>query len=155
VAQSLGHLCSNDIHVIPNGIDLARFRGGNGAALNQRYTGKYIILSVGRLVREKNLQLLIKAAPYLLKMHDIIIIIVGKGPARRELEALAQKKGVSDYVVFTGYVSDEKLIDYYKAASVFAFPSTYETQGVVALEAMAAGVPVVAANARALPDVRP
>lgn len=153
VAKTLNQLCSKEIQIIPNGIDLARFEGSNGAPVKQRYNSKQIILSVGRLVKEKNLQLLIRAAPHLLKTHDVVFIIVGKGPARQELEALAKKEGVSDSVVFTGYVSDMELINYYKAASVFAFPSTYETQGVVALEAMAAGLPVVAANARALPDI--
>ena len=65
---------------------------------------------------------------------------------------MVSKEGLNENFLFTGFVDEETLLNYYASADVFAFPSTYETQGIVALEAMAAGVPVVGANARAIPE---
>ncbi len=152
VAERISKMCQKHIEVIPTGIDLNRFEKGDGNRIREKYHGKKIILHVGRVVKEKNISLLIDAAPYILKKMDAIFIIVGEGPARKELEKEAERKGVAEHFFFTGFVSDEELADYYKAADVFVFPSLYETQGIVAFEAMAAGVPVVAADAKALPD---
>ena len=140
------------MELLPTGIDLYRFEHGNGEKIKARWPDKKIILHVGRVVKEKNIDLLIEAAPYIINKIDAIFIIVGEGPYKKELEEKAKKKNLSNYFIFTGFVSDEELANYYKAADVFAFPSIYETQGIVAFEAMAAGVPVVAANAKALPD---
>ncbi len=140
------------IEVLPTGIDIEKFSGGDGSEIRRRYKDKKIILHVGRIVREKNLDLLIEAAPYILKRTDAVFIIVGEGPAKAELEEKVKRKNLQKHFIFTGFVKDEDLPDYYKSADVFVFPSIYETQGIVAFEAMAAGVPVAASTAKALPD---
>lgn len=138
--------------IIPTGIDLKRFEGGDGRKIKEKFPDKKIILHVGRVVREKNIELIIKAAPHILKKIDAVFVIVGEGPHKNALEKMVKEKHLSPHFIFTGFVDDRELMDYYKAADVFAFPSKYETQGLVALEAMAAGVPVVAAREKALPD---
>jgi len=152
VASRLKDLTDKEIKILPTGIEIERFRKGNGKRIKEKFGNKKIILHVGRIVKEKNVHLLIESAPYILKKVDAIFIIVGKGPAKNELEELVRKKGLENHFIFTGFVKDEELPDYYKAGDVFAFPSTYETQGIVALEAMASGMPVVAAKAKAIPE---
>jgi len=132
------------IEIIPTGVDIRKFERSNKERINR---GK-IALYVGRIVKEKNIDAIINVSPLL---KDVKFVIVGEGPYRNEL----MKKAISmkaKNVIFTGYVSDDELLDYYKSADVFVFPSTYETQGIVALEAMASGLPVVAARAKALPE---
>ena len=151
-AKRLASICKKDVKILPTGIELERFEKANGKKIRERWQGKKIILHVGRIVKEKNIELLIEAAPHVLSKIDAIFVITGDGPYKTTLQRMAKKKGLEEHFVFTGFVSDEELVSYYKAADVFAFPSTYETQGIVAFEAMAAGVPVVAARAKALPD---
>lgn len=152
VASRLKDLTDKEIKILPTGIEIERFIKGNGKRIKEKFGNKKIILHVGRIVKEKNVHLLIESAPYILKKVDAIFIIVGKGPAKNELEELVRKKELENHFIFTGFVKDEELPDYYKAGDVFAFPSTYETQGIVALEAMASGMPVVAAKAKAIPE---
>jgi len=151
-AKRLTGICKKDVKILPTGIELERFEKADGKKIRERWQGKKIILHVGRIVKEKNIEILIEAAPYILSKIDAIFVITGDGPYKTTLQKMAKKKGLEEHFVFTGFVSDEELSSYYKAADVFAFPSTYETQGIVAFEAMAAGVPVVAARAKALPD---
>jgi len=145
-------IMEREIKVLPTGIDIEKFSNGDGSEIKKRYDGKKIILHVGRVVKEKNLDLLIEAAPYILEKMEAVFIIVGEGPAKEELEEKVRRMKLQEYFVFTGFVKDEDLPNYYKAADVFVFPSVYETQGIVAFEAMAAGVPVAASTAKALPD---
>ena len=145
-------IMEREIKVLPTGIDIEKFSNGDGNEIKKRYDGKKIILHVGRVVKEKNLDLLIEAAPYILEKMEAVFIIVGEGPAKEELEEKVRRMKLQEYFVFTGFVKDEDLPNYYKAADVFVFPSVYETQGIVAFEAMAAGVPVAASTAKALPD---
>jgi 1,2-diacylglycerol 3-alpha-glucosyltransferase len=152
VRQHVASLCTGSIAVIPTGIRVQRFGGGNASTVRNRFPGKKLVLTVGRLVREKNIDVLIEAAPAVLREEQVVFIVVGEGPARVDLERKARDAGLAGVFVFTGFVSDRELMDHYAAADVFAFPSTYETQGIVALEAMAAGLPVVAARAKALPE---
>ncbi|MEM1513732.1 MAG: glycosyltransferase [Candidatus Thermoplasmatota archaeon] len=141
-------IIERSIEIIPTGIDIKRF----SKLKNKKNKENKIILHVGRIVREKNIDLIIEAAPYILKKMDAIFLIVGEGPARKEYEEKVKKKGLQNNFIFTGFIDDEKLLEYYHSADVFVFPSLYETQGIVALEAMASGLPVVAARAKALPD---
>jgi len=149
-------LIDRDVEVIPTGINPERFAHGNGTAARQRMGlgNEKIILHVGRIVREKNLDLTVNAAPMVLdKVPDATFVIVGEGPYEKELKEKIGKAGLEKKFIFTGFVEDEKLPDYYQAADIFAFPSKYETQGIVAIEAMAAGLPVVAARIRSLPEM--
>ena len=144
------------IEVIPTGINPERFAGGDGrrGREDMGLENEKVILHVGRVVKEKNLDLMIDAAPVVLdRFPDAKFVIVGEGPYSDELKRRVNDTNVERNFIFTGFLEDEKLPDYYQAADIFAFPSKYETQGIVALEAMAAGLPVVAARVRALPEV--
>ncbi|MDD5502492.1 MAG: glycosyltransferase [Candidatus Thermoplasmatota archaeon] len=143
------------IFVVPTGVNIQRFSGATGKEVREKHGlgKKKVILHVGRVVREKRIETIISAAPYVLKYApDAMFLIVGKGPAMAEYKRLVEQKGLSESFIFTGYVPDEDLPKYYAAADAFAIASDIETQGLVVLEAMAAGRPVAAANARALPE---
>ena len=149
-------LTDKNIEVIPTGIDIKRFSNGDGGRARKEMglENEKVILHVGRVVKEKNLDLMVDAAPLVIeKIPDAMFVIAGEGPYKKELENKVKNAGLEGNFIFTGFVDDAKLPDYYHAADVFAFPSKYETQGIVAVEAMAAGLPVVAARVRALPEL--
>lgn len=111
------------------------------------------ILFVGRVTGEKQIDVLLQAAALLAPDLDAKVEIVGGGDQRRNLEHLADTLGIRSRVTFTGYVSDDELRAAYSRASVFAMPSIAELQSIATMEAMASGLPVVAANAMALPHL--
>jgi glycosyltransferase involved in cell wall biosynthesis len=126
------------IRVIPNGVDLDEFAPAAGA----REPGPLRLLAVGRLVRQKGLGHVIAAlaaAP-----ADRFLTIVGDGPDRPELEAEARRLGVADRVRFTGWAARAALPDHYRQADVFVLPSFEEGMANAVLEALAAGLPIVA-----------
>jgi 1,2-diacylglycerol 3-alpha-glucosyltransferase len=140
--------------VIPNGVDFARFEDPDAGAI-ERYDlqDRTLFLTAGRIALEKNLEVLVDAIPRIVaKVPDAHFVIAGKGPARNEYEALVKGKGLQDKVTFTGYVTDGELAGLYRAAHAFLTPSGFETQGMVALEAMHAGTPVVCANTGGFTD---
>jgi glycosyltransferase involved in cell wall biosynthesis len=149
------HIKNKRIEVVSNGIDLSRY----SIAGRKEFRDKYglgtasVIMHGGRLSFEKRIDGAIKAMPFVLKeVPDAKLVIVGKGPAKKSLEALVEKMGLQKSVVFTGYVSDEEFPKAYAAADVLALNSPVETQSLIVLEAFATGVPVVGANAGAIPD---
>jgi glycosyltransferase involved in cell wall biosynthesis len=111
------------------------------------------ILFVGRVTGEKQIDVLIQAVALLDAELDARVEIVGGGDQRRNLEQLVESLGLSDRFIFTGYVTDEELRQAYSRATVFAMPSIAELQSIATMEAMASGLPVVAANAMALPHL--
>lgn len=139
--------------VVPNAVDTRRFHPGiNGRAVRSHLglkKGERLVLVAGRASREKNSDVLIRAVK---RVPDAKLVIVGEGPARKELMQLALKEGLAGRVSFTGLISDAELAHYYAACDVFATASTFETQGLALLEAMACGKPVVGANAMAIPE---
>lgn len=103
-----------------------------------------MVLFVGRLVVEKNLALLMDAAQKVVnKIPNVKFVIGGKGPAEQYYKDMAESKGLSENFIFAGFVPDSELPALYRAADVFAFPSFFDTQGLVVLEAMATGTPAV------------
>jgi rhamnosyl/mannosyltransferase len=129
--------------VIPYGIDGAEFRPRDAvaiAAIQRRY-GARLVLAVGRLVYYKGFEYLIRAMTNV-RGH---LLIAGDGPLRARLQAEATRSGVAARVTFLGNVTRAALLDYYQAADVFALPSVARSEafGIVQLEAMASGVPVV------------
>lgn len=144
------------IVVVSNGIDLARY----GTAGRQKFRQKFglgdgpVIMHGGRLSFEKRIDGVIRAMPDVLKrMPDAKLLIVGKGPAMTALQSLVIRMDLEKAVVFTGYVSDEDFPKAFAAADVLAINSPVETQSLIVLEAFATGVPVVGADAGAIPDV--
>lgn len=111
------------------------------------------IAFVGRVTGEKRIDVLIKAFAKLPNHAELRFDIVGDGDLRGTLERLAKEQGVAEQVVFHGRVSDEQLRGIYRDATVFAIASTAELQSIATMEAMASGLPVVAANAMALPHL--
>ncbi|MDD5023133.1 MAG: glycosyltransferase [Candidatus ainarchaeum sp.] len=131
----------------PTGIDFSRFnKPTDPKSIRKKYNIKNnpIILHVGRIALEKRLEILINSADNVLNIYpDAKFIIVGKGPAEEHYKQLIQSKGLSKNFIFTGYVAENELPDYYSAADVFVFPSDFDTQGLVILESMSVGTPVV------------
>ncbi len=111
------------------------------------------IVFVGRVTSEKRLETLVRAVARLPKDLDWHLDIVGGGDQIDELGALARDLSAADRVTLTGFVSDEELRDRLRHAEVFAMPSTAELQSIATMEAMATGLPVVAADAMALPHL--
>lgn len=146
------------IHVIPTGISLdtsrdeearARIREEHGIPAYAR-----VLLFVGRLAREKNLELLLEAFERLARKHrDIYLFIVGGGPYESECRRAASTLKCSRRVAFSGSVPRDKVAKYYSAGDIFTFPSATETQGLVLCEALKAGLPCVAVNAGGSPEM--
>jgi glycosyltransferase involved in cell wall biosynthesis len=130
------------IVVVPNFVDLERFRPAEAPAPN----GSFVF--VGRLSPEKNLAALIEA---LAGLDEVSLTIVGDGPLRPELEALADRVGLE--ARFAGRVPNERLPELLRGASVFAAPSLYEGHPKAVLEAMAAGLPVLGADVQGIREV--
>ena len=142
--------------VIPTGVDPVRFHPAlSGHEVRNRWglNGNDVILHVGRVAPEKNLQTLIHAFPRIQARNpDAKLLIVGSGPYLEKYYDVVRPLGLSGDVIFTGFVPDEDLPKYYAAADVFAIASRFETQGLVVLEALASGTPVAGANYRAIPE---
>ena len=155
--QGLFGLPFDKINVVPNGINLTNF---NGIERDYEFRRKYarddekIILYMGRLVHEKGIGHLIAAMPKILEnYHDSKLIIAGKGGMIDELKYQVEALGLSDKVYFTGYLNGKDVQKMYKCADVAVFPSTYEPFGIVALEAMLAGVPTVVSDVGGLNEI--
>jgi glycosyltransferase involved in cell wall biosynthesis len=113
-----------------------------------RLKGKRILLFAGRIGEEKNLALLLRILPAILVKHpDVVLLFVGNGPDLDYFRDEAQKAGLEEKTVFTGYMERRELALVYTIAEVFVFPSLTDTQGLVTLEAMLSGAPVVAIGA--------
>ena len=155
--QRLFGLPFEKINVIPNGIDLSNFIGiERDYDFRRQYAmdNEKIILYVGRLVYEKGIQHLIAAMPKILSnYHDAKLVIAGRGGMMDELKAEARNLGLGNKVYFTGYLDSKQVQKMYKCADVAVFPSTYEPFGIVALEAMLAGVPTVVSDVGGLNEI--
>jgi len=133
--------------VIPYGIDLDLYqrtpaREAEAQALRAEFGGGPLLLAVGRLVYYKGFEHAIRALSHIPRAH---LVIVGKGPLRGELEELARSIGVSDRVTFAGDVHADRIAHYYLASDVYLLPSIARSEafGIVQIEALAAGLPVV------------
>ena len=155
--QRLFGLPFDKINVIPNGINLSNFTGiERDYDFRRQYAmdNEKIILYVGRLVYEKGVQHLIAAMPKILSNYnDAKLIIAGRGGMMDELRAEASNLGLKDKIYFTGYLNSKQVQKMYKCADVAVFPSTYEPFGIVALEAMLAGVPTVVSDVGGLDEI--
>ena len=143
------------ISVVSNGADTEKFHPGD---LNEKIRKKlkfgksdFVFFFIGRLDRDKNVETLVRAMPY--TDSKIKLLIVGKGTEKTYLESLAKKLKVSEKIIWIPYISDTEMADYYHAANAFSIMSPYEGQSIVALQAVATGLPIIAANAGALPEL--
>jgi phosphatidyl-myo-inositol dimannoside synthase len=128
-----------DVTLVPNGVDLTRFRSPA-----VELSGPLRVLCVARLIERKGQHHLIEALRRLVDIGtDIVVELVGTGDAEPALRALAQRLGVAERVRFSGYVPREMIAERYASADVFVLPSYSEGMSVATLEAMAAGLPLV------------
>lgn len=138
------------IKVLSNGIDLKRFSPKN----NYRIGKTIKLVHIGRISYEKNIEVVIDCYNLLLKQNQPVSLrIVGEGPALNHLKHYADSLNLKKKVIFTGVKLGKDLINEYHKADIFLTASTMETQGLVVLEAMACGLPVIGVNKFAIPDL--
>ena len=144
------------VDVVGNGVDLRRWQlpPEQVAAARRRWGGDGpLVVFSGRLVYEKGVQDLLAAVPRLRRRHPgFRLVVAGQGPSANELRALARRLRLGRSVTFAGFVSDTELAALAAAADCAVVPSLYEPFGLVALEAAAAGTPVVASDSGGLPE---
>lgn len=151
-------LPEDKIRIIPNGVFPEAFRklAVNPQEIRNRYAAPHekIVFYVGRLVFEKGLDLLLEAAVKVLsRVNEVKFVIAGKGPYEAHLKEKARRLGIYERVYFTGYIDDQIRNALFNTAAIAVFPSIYEPFGIVALEAMAAGTPVVVTDTGGLGEV--
>ena len=136
------------VHIIPTGLDLAEFTPGDKRRFCQRHklaTHRPTLVYVGRVAHEKNIGFLLDVVDRLRQeLPEVLLVIAGEGPASGALQRRATQLRLTDNVAFVGYLPrGQPLWDCYAAGDAFVFASKTETQGLVLLEALALGVPVV------------
>lgn len=134
---------SEKLVFIPNGVDIERFSPGK-SKVKDKFKRKKIILYFGRLHYQKNVDLLIQSFPLIKeKMEDVKLIIVGTG---NQYDKLKHMSGDDPNIIMTGFISDDDLVDYMRAADVVVFPSRGENASFTIMEAMACELPVVSSD---------
>jgi 1,2-diacylglycerol 3-alpha-glucosyltransferase len=146
------------IEIVPTGIPLAEFAGGDGPRFRAAHgipPSRPLLVYVGRVAYEKNIDFLLRMLVRVRReAGDALLVVCGEGPALAPLTRLARELGLASAVQFVGYLDRAtELLDCYCAADAFVFASRTETQGLVLLEAMALGVPVVSTAVMGTRDV--
>ncbi len=143
--------------VVANGIRPEAFETAGGVSSLPEHllnSGDKIIFYVGRLVVEKGVQVLLEAAPYVLRRFpEAKFVIAGTGPYGEHLKEKSVELGLGDRVYFCGYIDDGTRNELYRLASAAVFPSLYEPFGIVALEAMVSGAPVIVSACGGLDEI--
>lgn len=149
---------NTEISIIPTGLRINEFEGGDGSRFRKTHgisESRPLLIYIGRVTREKNIHFLLKMLVAVkLKIPDILLVIAGEGNAQKSLQKYARKLKLTDNVMFVGYMSREQaLLDCYRAGQAFVFASRTETQGLVLLEALACGLPVISTAVMGTIDV--
>ena len=147
--------------VQPTGIDIARFRDVDEerlARLRQTHDigeDEVVLISVSRISKEKNIEFMLEALSVVRERgyDNFRLLLVGDGPARQLIQARIEALGLEEHVVLVGAVPPDEMALYYHLGDIFVFASKSETQGMVILEAMSAGLPVVAVRSSGIDDV--
>ncbi len=142
-------------YIIYPGVDTNRFSPETSSNLGQvelKIKNKKVILFVGRLVRIKGIITLIEAIAQI-NLKDVVLLICGEGELLQKLRLMINDLGLNDKVIFVGKVSNDVLPKYYAISDVCVIPSLFESLGMVALEAMSMGKPVIASNVGGLPEI--
>jgi glycogen synthase len=160
MADTLSHfrVPVDKVKVIPIGIDPTKFKNRNvdKNRIREKYgvrADEKLILFVGRLTNQKGCEYLIRAIPFVSRYFNVKLLIAGDGYMKSDLESAATAAGIRSRIVFAGYVEDSDLTDLFLSSDVMVIPSIYEPFGVVALEAIAAKLPVVASSIDGLAEV--
>ncbi len=147
------------IDIIPNGIRAEKFAFEFPESERARFRQRFappdapIVFFVGRMVREKGVQVLLQAFLAVKARYPNARLVIAGGGYRTHLETFVRFAQLEDSVLFTGFIPDEDLMKLYRVVDVAVYPSLYEPFGIVALEAMAVGVPVVVSDAGGLKEV--
>jgi len=136
------------MHIIPTGMEMDRFAGGDGQRFRAELgiaPGQPVLVHVGRIAHEKNIEFLFRMFEIVVRSKPgAVFVVAGEGPALTSCKAYVRTLGLAQQVRFVGYLSREReLLDCYRAGDLFVFSSKTETQGLVLLESLALGVPVV------------
>lgn len=154
----IGYGVRTPASIIPTGIRPEQFANATGGRFRYEHgieKDRPVLVHVGRIAHEKNIDFLLHALALItLQVRDILLVIAGDGPAVNHLVRLATRLGLQDNTLFVGYLRrDGELQDCYAAGDAFVFASRTETQGLVLLEAMACGVPVVSTAVMGTRDI--
>ena len=143
------------IKVIPEGVDLEKFnKNVDTSDISEKLGNERKILFVGNLHPNKGVHFLIKSfALVKSRINDVKLVIVGDGPLKHYLINLTKRLNIEKDVIFAGFVNDEDLPKYYASCDIFASASVLEGFGLIFLEAMALGKPIVAFNLASIPEV--
>ncbi|MCK5413628.1 MAG: glycosyltransferase family 4 protein [Candidatus Pacebacteria bacterium] len=153
------HGVAASVKIIPSGINIDNFQNDTGKKkeIREKYRVKQdeiMLITACRLTKEKNLEFLVRSFVKITqKEKNIKFMIVGDGAVKKDLEKMAEDLGIKEKVIFTGLVDRTEIVSLYQASDIFVFASKTETQGLVAVEAMAAGCPVVAVKASGIEDI--
>lgn len=149
VKKLLSDITNSNIYVVPNGVDIECIK-----KVPSRELKHPCLFFAGRLQKIKGVDILLKAVAIIRKsLPDVHLYIAGSGPEEVELKNLAKNLGLEKNVTFLGFISNAEVYSYFKSIDVCVLPSHFETFGLAALEAMACGKPVVAANTGGIPYV--
>jgi glycosyltransferase involved in cell wall biosynthesis len=144
--------------VLPTGIELEKFQSGDGDKFRNDYNiplDRPIVTFIGRVAFEKNIDFLLHVVDKVRqRIPNVLLLIAGEGPSLPHLKKLAEKLRLNNNVLFVGYLDRNKeLLDCYASGDAFVFASNTETQGLVLLEAMALGVPLVSTAVMGTKDI--
>jgi len=163
-SSAINNLLFNDgikksVYIIPSGIDIDQFAKnfGKRTKIRNKYGVKeneILLITASRTIPEKNIEFLIRAFAIINQSKkNAKLMIVGDGSMKAELENSVKELGLQESVIFAGLLDKEGMIAHYQASDIFVFASLTETQGLVVVEAMAAGLPVVAIKANGIEDM--
>lgn len=153
VKQKATELCRKDMNVAYLGIDLNMWGKRTDLNLKEKYNCDFLVIIVARLVKIKGLEYLIHSVPDVIKEVNAKFIILGEGENEGYLKKLSHRLGMDKSVIFCGSISNRELVTYYHEADLFVLPSLHESFGLVFLEAMACGLPIVSTDVGAIPEV--
>jgi glycosyltransferase involved in cell wall biosynthesis len=152
-----------ETYLLPTGVDPVLFQHDKAEAadfrgrMEEKYPvlrGKRILLFAGRIGKEKNIGFLLEILPAIVKKHpEVVLLVAGNGPDLYELKKESEKLKIEEHCLFTGYLARRDLALTYAMSDIFVFPSMTETQGMVTIEAMLSGIPVVAIGAKGTLEV--
>ena len=143
-----------NIEIIHNGIGLEKFNVTVDQSLKNKYKNKRLITSVGFLIKRKCQEDVIKALPEIIKKHEnAFLLIIGKGPMLEYLKELTNKLSLNNHVEFLGQIDNSLMLQYLQLSQVFALPSYDEAFGIVYIEAMVYGIPIIACEGQGISDV--
>ncbi|MDI6704433.1 MAG: glycosyltransferase family 4 protein [bacterium] len=151
-----GYGVKTRIEIVPTGVNLEDFRKDRGREIRKEYKippQTKILLYLGRFAKEKNIEFLLHVYKKVQDEYkEVVLFMVGYGPQHREILNLSKRLDIRN-IIFTGSREREDIIKFYQAADLFIFSSLTETQGIILIESLAAGTPVVAVNASGTKDI--